>query len=165
MAGLTGIVSFGPVALGATAELSSTVNGIASRTVGGLAGARLALAPRLRLVVLGEAGVRTFSDASDFLFETTVTPYKSSLPYVGGRVGITWLALKHLDLGVIAFAKRNIGEATAIARQEGGFLGGGPTETTQQLGGFAVGIALQVGVRFDTTLPWLDPPQRFVPKS
>jgi hypothetical protein len=166
MAGLTGVFSVGPVAFGATGELSSTRNGIANSTVGGLAGARLPISPRLRLLVLGEAGMRFFSDASDFLFTTTVTPSEASLPYVGGRVGITWLVLKHMDLGVMAFARTDIGEGRMVVHQDGGFLGGEPTDTPQQLGGFAGGVALQIGFRFDTTRPfYADPPPRLVRKT
>jgi hypothetical protein len=163
MVGVSGVFSVGPVALGVSGELWSSLNGIANRSVGGLAGVRLPVSPRLRLLVLGEAGVHTFSDAPDFLGETTVTPSEASLPYVGGRVGITLLALRHLDLGVIAFARTNMGEREVTVYQPGGFLGGQATTTTQQLGGFAGGVAFQIGFRFDTTRPFLDPVHRLVP--
>src|SRR5262245_27366865 len=99
MLGFTALVSVGPVAVGATLELPPAAYGIGNRTTGGLAGVRLPLSPRLRLLVLGEAGKRTFFDREDFLFTNTVTPSEMSMPYVGGRVGITWLVLKHMDVG------------------------------------------------------------------
>ena len=164
MLGLTGIVSLGPVALGVTGELAPSVDGIANRTFGGLAGVRLPVGPRLRLLALGEAGVRTFSDAADFIFHDTVTPSELSLPYVGGRVGITWLVFKHVDLGVMAFARTDIGEDTMVVHKEG-WLGGPATDTTHQVGGLAGGIALQFGFRFDTTRPFDDPARRIpIPK-
>ena len=67
--------------------------------------------------------MRTFSDASDFLFRGHRDAVRASLPYVGGRVGITWLVFKHLDLGVMAFARTDIGEATMVVHQDGGFGG------------------------------------------
>ena len=163
--GLTGLLSVGPVAFGATGELSSSTNGIAQHTFGGLAGARLPIGPRLRLLVLGELGMRTFSDAADFLWETTVTPAQTSLPHVGGRIGVTWLALSHLDVGVMAFARTNIGTSEVVLYQPGGFLGGEPTTTTQHLGGFSGGVALQIGFRLHTTAPLHGPVQRMVPKT
>ena len=163
--GFSGIFSVGPVALGASGELSSATNGITNRTVGGLAGVRLPVAERLRLVVLGEAGARMFGDAREFLFSSTVTPSERSLPYVGGRIGLSWLALEHLDLGIMAFARTDIGEGTMTVREDGGFFGSEPTATTQQVGGFAGGVALQIGFRFDTTRPFHTPPPRAPARS
>jgi hypothetical protein len=89
LTGLTAMGSAGPIALGVTGELSSTVDDIASRTIGGLAGVRLPISPRLRVVALGEAGK--------------------------------------------------------------GLFGGDGNDTAYQVGGFATGAALQIGIRFDTT--------------
>jgi hypothetical protein len=88
-----------------------------------------------------------------------VTPSDLSLPYVGGRVGVTVLVMKHLDLGFMAFARRDIGEDTMVVYKEG-WLGGDSTSTTYQVGGFAAGAALQIGIRFDTTRPFNDPARR-----
>jgi hypothetical protein len=165
MTGLTAMASGGPIALGLTGELSSSVDGIANRTVGGLAGVRLPISPRLRVLALGEAGWRRFSDAPNFIFEDTVTPSDLSLPYVGGRVGLTVLVMKHLDLGFMAFARKDIGEDTMVVYKEG-WLGGDSTSTTYQVGGFAAGAALQIGIRFDTTRPFNDPARRIpIPKT
>jgi hypothetical protein len=149
MLGLTGIASVGPVAFGVTGELSSSVAGITNRTAGGLAGVRLPIGDHLRLLALGEAGMRMFSDADEIVFDATVTPRERSLPYVGGRAGVQWLALRHLDLGLMAFARTDIGEGTMTV-QNPGFLGSETTSTTYQVGGFAGGLALQVGFRYDT---------------
>lgn len=161
MMGVTAILSGGPIALGVTGELSSSVDGIANRTAGGLAGVRLPISPRLRVLALGEAGWRKFSDAPDFIFEDTVTPSDLSLPYVGGRVGITVLVMKHLDLGFMAFARNDIGEGTMVVHKDAWL--GNATQTTYQVGGFATGAALQIGIRFDTTRPFNDPMPRRIP--
>jgi len=153
MIGITGIVSVGPVAAGASAELAPSGNGIGSKTVGGLAGVRLPVRPHLRLLLLGEAGIRNFYDAPESLGDDPVTPGELSLPYVGGRVGLSWLAFKHVDLGVMAFARTDIGEGTMVV-QRSSLLGGPGTATTYDVGGFAAGVALQVGIRFDTTAPF-----------
>jgi len=165
MTGLTAIASGGPIALGLTGELSSSVDGIANRTFGGLAGVRLPITPRLRVLALGEAGWRKFSDAPNFIFEDTVTPSDLSLPYVGGRVGITMLVMKHLDLGFMAFARQDLGEDTMVVHKDG-WLGGDATDTAYRVGGFATGAALQIGIRFDTTRPFNDPARRIpIPKT
>lgn len=148
MLGLTGLLSVGPVAFGVSGGLSPSVAGITNRTFGGLAGVRLPVSQRLRLLVLGEAGMRSFSDADELVFDATVTPHERSLPYVGGRVGLNWLVLKHLDLGVMAFARQDIGEDTMVVHNVG-FFSNGTTSTTYDVGGFAGGVALQVGFRFD----------------
>lgn len=147
--GFTGVLSMGPVAVGGSVELSSSVDGIGNRTKSGLVGVRLPVSPRLRLLVLGEAGMRTFFDNADFIFENTVSPSEISLPFVGGRVGLSWLVFKHMDLGVMAFARTDIGKETMVVTQEA-FLGPA-TSTAHEVGGFAAGIVLQVGFRFDTT--------------
>jgi len=84
-----------------------------------------------------------------------VTPSDLSLSYVGGRVGVTVLVMKHLDLGFMAFARNDIGEDTMVVHKDGLF-GGDGTDTTYQVGGFATGAALQIGIRFDTTRPFND---------
>jgi hypothetical protein len=152
--GFTGLLSVGPVAFGGSVELSSSVNGIGNSTKGALAGVRLPVSPRLRLMVLGEAGARRFSDNADFIFVDTVSPSEITLPYVGGRVGLTWLVLKHMDLGVMAFARTDLGKETMVVTSEA-FLGPA-TSTTQEVGGFAAGIVFQVGFRFDTTRPMIN---------
>ena len=88
-----------------------------------------------------------------------MTPSDLSLPYVGGRVGVTVLVMKHLDLGFMAFARNDIGEDTMVVHKDG-WLGGDPTQTAYQVGGFATGAALQIGIRFDTTRPFNDPARR-----
>ena len=147
-ASVTGILSAGPMALGGTAELAG-LNGVAITTFGGLGGVRLPIGPRLRLLAVVEGGEQVFHGSSLVLMFGTVTPSETSLPYVGGRVGVTWLAADHLDLGVMAFARGNLGSATMTYREDN-FLGGDPTITTKQLGGFSAGLALQIGFRFDT---------------
>ena len=144
-AGLTAILSAGPMAVGGTAEIAG-VTGVAIDTLGGLGGVRWPVAPRLRLLAVVEGGVQTFHGTA---FLGSVTPSDSSLPYVGGRVGLTWLATEHLDVGVVAFARNNLGGATMTYRDDN-FLGGDPSVTTKQLGGFSAGVAAQVGFRFDT---------------
>lgn len=144
-AGLTAILSVGPMAVGGTAEIAG-VTGMAIDTLGGLGGVRWPVAPRLRLLTVVEGGVQTFKGTS---FWGSVTPSEASLPYVGGRVGLTWLVTEHLDVGVMAFARGNLGGATMTSR-EGNFLGGDPTVTTTQLGGFSSGLTAQVGFRFET---------------
>ncbi len=153
VAGLTGILSVGPVALGASGELSTAPDGIANRTLGGLVGVRLPVAERLRLLLLGEGGMRFFSN---FGFLDSATPSEVSLPYVGGRVGITWLLTQHFDLGATAFARTDIGEGTMMIRTEPLF-GGNPTTETLHMGGVAGGVELQVGFHFDTTRPFTTP--------
>jgi len=116
------------------------------------------------VLALGEAGRRTFSDGPDFLFEDTVTPSDLSLPYVGGRVGVTVLVMKHLDLGFMAFAGTDIGEGTMVVHKDAWL--GEATQTAYQVGGFATGAALQIGIRFDTTRPFNDPARRIpIPKT
>jgi hypothetical protein len=91
--------------------------------------------------------VQTFYAEGGF-FDAIVTPKELSLPYVGGRVGLTWLASEHLDLGVTAFAHGNTSGGT-MTEQDTNFLGGDPTVTTKEVGGVSAGVTLSIGFRFD----------------
>jgi hypothetical protein len=157
--GFMALLSAGPAALGLSADLSPSVDGIATRTLGALAGARLAAGARIRLLLLGEAGMRKFWDPSDLVFETHVTPGELSLPYVGARVGTTWLVSRHFDLGVMAFFRKDVGTGTMTSEQEPFLVlpHSMPTDSVRvhEVGGVAAGISLQVGFRFDTRLPFL----------
>jgi hypothetical protein len=153
-AGLTALGSVGSLAVGVGGDLSPSVDGIATHSVGALAGARLPVTPEFRVLVLGEAGVRTFWDPKDFLAETRLTPGELTLPYMGVRAGLTWLVSRPFDLGAMAFFKKELRTGRITSEQEP-FLDlphTEPVSTTRvhEVGGFAVGLSLQIGFRFDT---------------
>ena len=157
--GLTALASVGPLAVGASTDSSSNVGGIATRTFGALGGARLEVSPSIRVLALGEAGVRTFYDAPDLVFGTQVTPDELTLPYLGVRAGASWLFSRFFDVGAMAFFRKDLRTGTMTTEQEPFLVlpHSEPTSTTHvyEVGGLSAGLSLQIGFRLDTRRPFV----------
>jgi hypothetical protein len=102
-----------------------------------------------RYQLLGEMGEERFTDVGGSLL-TTPSVDGTTLGYVGARLGLTHTltADSHFELGVWAFVRKDIGEAT-VSNTSSGLGGGEDTITQYRLGGYSGGVALRVGLRFD----------------
>ncbi len=146
--GVTALANVGELAVGAALDSFSGLFGEGRLAIGGLGGWQPKLIGRLRLQVLGEAGAHRFTGVGDGLFAQQVGG-PTWLPYGGVRVGAALAFASHVDVGWGLFARYDVGSNT-VTTIDSGFLGSPSTRVDYNVGGFMVGLAIQVGVRFET---------------
>jgi len=145
--GLAALANVGPYAAGAIVDGFPGMFGNGRMSVGGVAGWQ----PRLgaiRWQVLGEIGAERFSDVGGTFF-TSPNTNETWLDYVGLRLGSSETIGRgeHFELGTWIFMRRDLGQATVTSHPSGFFDDG--SSTTYHLGGYTLGAAFRVGMRFD----------------
>jgi hypothetical protein len=146
LVGLATVANLGSCAVGSVVDGFPSLFGNGRLTVGGLAGWQ-PQSDSHRFQVLGELGAERFSDVGGNLL-TSPDTHETWLPYVGARLGTseTFSRDGHFELGAWLFVRKDLGEATVTNTSS--FLGDSTT-TEYRLGGYSVGAALRIGVRFD----------------
>ena len=146
--GVTALANVGDLAVGAALDSFSGIFGEGRLAIAGLGGWQPKLIGHLRLQILGEAGAHRFSGVGDGLFAQQVGG-PTWLPYGGVRLGAALAFASHVDVGWGLFARYDVGSNT-VTTIDSGFLGSPSTRVDYDVGGFMVGLAIQVGVRFET---------------
>ena len=146
--GVAALANVGDLAVGAALDSFSGIFGEGRLAIAGLGGCNPSLIGDLRLQILGEAGAHRFSGVGDGLFAQQVGG-PTWLPYGGARLGAALSFAGHVDVGWGLFARYDIGRNT-VTTIDSGFLGSPSTRVDYDVGGFMVGLAIQVGVRFET---------------
>jgi hypothetical protein len=145
--GLATLLNWDGLVLGGVVDGMPGMFGNGRLTMGGVIGWQ----PRSgseRVQVLSEVGQERFSDVGGNLLNTPSVE-ATTLGYVGARLGVThtFSGDGPFELGVWAFVRKDVGEAT-VTNTVGSF-GGEDTVTQYRVGGYSGGISLRVGLRFD----------------
>lgn len=150
--GVTALGNVGALAFGAAFDGMPGLFGDGRFALAGLGGWQPKMG-RLRLQILGEAGAHRFTDVGANFFAYQVGG-ATWLPYGGLRVGAarTLGQRGYFDAGAWLFARYDLGRETVTA-VDPGFLGSPGTTTDYHVGGFMIGLAIQVGLRFETPRP------------
>lgn len=148
--GVTGLGNIGPLALGGTVDATPRVHGDSRLSIAALVGFQPEVV-RLRLQFLGEAGRHRFSDVGGNALAHQLGP-DTWLPYLGVRIGVARTVPRHgvFELGAWLFWRQDIGQTTVT--NMGGPLGVEPP-TDYRVGGWMSGLALQVGLRLESSNP------------
>jgi hypothetical protein len=152
VAGLTGVGNIERVAIGGAIDMKPALFGDGRLSLSTLLGYQHQ-ARRTRVQLLGEAGVRRFSGLSGDAVAPPLAP-DPWLPFVGARLGSTRVvpARGFVELGSWLFARYDIRQTTVTS--VGNFSGGEEARTDYRVGGFMVGMAMQVGLRLESPHPW-----------
>jgi hypothetical protein len=146
IAGVTALANMEGVTLGGALDGTPGILGNGQLWVGGLAGWRNALGA-VRVVLLGEAGEHRFSDVGGTMLGHQLGD-DVWLPYAGARLGLAWTIPDrgHLELGLWTLARYDARSETVTYVSS--LLGDGE-RTDYRVGGYMVGLAVQVGARFE----------------
>jgi hypothetical protein len=149
--GLATLLNWDELVLGGVVDGMPGILGNGRLSMGGVFGWQ----PRSgseRYQLLGEMGEERFSDAGGNLLSTPSVD-ETTLGYVGARLGVTHTfgGGGPFELGVWAFVRKDIGEAT-VTNVSGNF-GGEDTITQYRIGGYSGGVSLRIGLRFDQKRP------------
>ena len=151
MAGLTGVGNIERVAIGGAVDVRPALFGDGRLSLSALLGYQQQ-AGRARVQLLGELGTRRFSGlgADGVVAQPAPEPW---LPFVGVRLGSarTVPARGFVELGSWLFARYDIRQTTATSV---GNLSGEGAHADYRIGGFMLGMAMQVGLRLESAHPW-----------
>jgi hypothetical protein len=132
--------------LGADFTLQTDFGADTSLIAAGLVGVKVDPYPRLRLELLAEGGVDNVSCAGG-LFTTVVSGGNATLPYLGGRAGMSLLLghTRRIVLGWWMMAGNAIGPVTVNSVLYSCFLGCSTYQQTDTVGGWTVSGGLRIG--------------------
>jgi hypothetical protein len=152
VAGLTGVGNIERVAIGGAVDVRPALFGDGRLSLSTLLGYQHQ-ARRTRVQLLGEAGVRRFSGVGGDAATPELAP-APWLPFVGLRLGSTRTvpARGFFELGSWLFARYDVRQTTVSS--VGTLSGGEEGRTDYRVGGFMVGMAMQVGLRLESPHPW-----------
>jgi hypothetical protein len=153
LAGVTALGNMEGVTLGGSLDGTPGILGNGQLWVGGLAGWRSALGA-VRMVLLGEAGEHRFSDVGGTMLGHQVGD-DVWLPYAGARLGVAWTIPEqsHFELGLWTLARYDARSQTVTYTSS---LAGDGERTDYRVGGYMVGLAFQVGARFEARPPAIE---------
>ena len=151
MIGATGLGNIERVAIGGAVDATPGVLGDARLSLSALLGYQPQLGA-VRYQLLGEVGGHRFSGVGGTAF-TRPSGTEVWLPFAGVRLGAarTYPAHSVGEVGVWMFGRYDIGQKTATNVSD--FMGD-ETRTDYRLGGYMVGLAVQVGLRLESPHPW-----------
>jgi hypothetical protein len=151
IAGLTGVGNIERVAIGGSVDVRPALSGQGWLSLSALLGYQQQ-AGRARLQLLGEVGTRRFSGlgADEVTDQPAAEPW---LPFVGVRIGSARMvpARGSVELGSWLFARYDVWQTT-VTRM--GNLSGEEARADYRIGGFMLGMAMQVGLRLESPHPW-----------
>ena len=151
IAGLTGVGNIERVAIGGAVDIRPALFGDGRLSLSAVLGYQQQ-AGHARVQLLGELGTRRFSGlgADGVVSQPAPEPW---LPFVGVRMGSarTVPARGFVELGSWLFARYDIRQTTAASV---GKLSGEGAHADYRIGGFMLGVAMQVGLRLESPHPW-----------
>jgi hypothetical protein len=150
IAGLTGLGNIERVAIGGAVDVRPALFGDGRLSLSALFGYHQGGHARVQL--LGEAGFRRFSGVGSDAAAPRPGP-DPWLPFAGVRLGSTRTVPERgfVELGSWLFARYDIRQTTVTSV---GNLSGEEARADYRIGGFMVGMALQIGLRLESPHPW-----------
>ncbi len=151
MVGATGLGNVERVAIGGAVDAIPGMLGEGRLSLSALLGYQPQIGA-FRYQLLGEAGGHRFTDVGGTLFARRPGT-ETWLPFAGVRLGAarTYPAHSVGEVGVWVFGRYDIGQKTVTNVRD--FMGD-ETRTDYRVGGYMVGLAVQVGLRLEAPHPW-----------
>jgi hypothetical protein len=151
MLGLTGVGNIERVAIGGAVDVKPELTGSGRLSLSALLGYQQRVGSA-RVQLLGEVGGRRFSDVGGDPFAHQLGP-DPWLPFAGVRLGWTRTvpARGLVELGTWLFGRYDLRQTTVTSVSN---FSGEETRTDYRVGGFMVGLGLQLGLRLESPHPW-----------
>jgi hypothetical protein len=145
--GATGLVQYKWLDAGLGASLRSGLFTPTTSFVSGLAGVRIDPVSWFRIDLLAETGAQMMSGAGTSIFSGTLRGGSATLPYLGGRVGLSFLIGRshRFVLGLWAILGSSLGHQNTLATVETCFFGCDVTTNTYSVGGSTFMTGLRLG--------------------
>ena len=145
--GVTGLYYWQWLELGLGYTLEGAIFAFSAQVPGVLAGAKIDPVPWLRFDLLGEGGAYVVSGVGGGLFATALSGDQASLPYLGGKVGISFLpgSAHRFLLGWWVNAGEAVGQRTMYPLVKSCVFGCSVTEETFTFGGASWSMGLRLG--------------------
>jgi hypothetical protein len=149
LAGVTALANVQGMTLGGALDGTPGILGNGQLWMGALAGWGNTLGT-VRLVLLCEAGEHRFSDVGGTMLGRQMGD-GVWVPYAGARLGVAWTIPDdgHLELGLWTLARYDARNETVTYMSDG-------ERTDYRVGGYMLGLALQVGARFEARPPTIE---------
>ncbi len=145
--GVTGLLYYRWFELGLGYTEESAVFTFSAHVPGVLAGVKLDPAPWLRFDLLAEAGAYMVSGVGGDLFSSTQSGDKASLPYLGGKAGVSFLpgSAHRFLVGWWVNAGEAVGQTTLYPVVSSCFLSCTVGQETRTFGGASWSMGLRIG--------------------
>ncbi|HXU04788.1 MAG TPA: hypothetical protein VN903_27685 [Polyangia bacterium] len=150
LVGATGLGNIEQVAIGGAVDASPGTAGEGRLSLSALLGWQPQIGAT-RYQLLGEAGGHRFTNVGGRSFTRQEGP-ETWLPFAGVRLGAarTYPAHSVGEVGVWMFGRYDLRQTT-VTNVSGAMS---DTRTDYRVGGYMVGLAVQVGLRFESPHPW-----------